>query len=569
MDFPLASLNVTPTGVDGWVFNDKCSEPLRLLFNRQDGKFLSSTVSLKAHETVISEQSYCSVPFGTNFNRICFHCLKYGHTKVKTPEGQPGFYFCSISCLKESESFLDACGSTGFTSNSEIEVDNQCLATKLFYLRNTTALGSCMFDRLLRHEQHSCCAMPEITRQSTDLTNKLTKNKIIRTNDSKNAIVEKLLRVLHFNSQHFSIPDIPSANIRCMFNTLSRLNHSCAPNCMLSFCICDNAVQGSLITLRPIRSGEALTISYLSQPCASLQDRHTLLQSAFQFTCTCTKCRAEGTVTTSSSNRQGTVIELESLLMLQREVGSVSGHGHSVLSGISRRTTQLEDGIAMLRRSARWQGDTSLSTANDERLPVSDLCYVYAIHDVAMVLVDALEAARNKSGNKIGVNKASADCKQSSNGPAVLTSDESAMLTIRLCKVLYQCWILSDAYGLLMSQVSVLLMAGAAASRLINASLMSRRSSGDGGVSGGGCSESDGDGVIDLGERALLAAIRNGKELTGIALAALDVYYNGCSRSADDAGGSLEGGNSSVSGCVINPYENIRNRAFKLMQVLS
>lgn len=74
-----------------------------------------------------------------------------------------------------------------------------------------------------------------------------------------------------------------------VFWTMSRINHSCAPNCVFT-----NAPgRWGLRTLRPIRKGEELTISYLGEELLlPTGQRRWLLWRSKCFICQCSRCRS-------------------------------------------------------------------------------------------------------------------------------------------------------------------------------------------------------------------------------------------------------------------------------------
>lgn len=68
------------------------------------------------------------------------------------------------------------------------------------------------------------------------------------------------------------------------------INHSCVPNVATASCYNDNTL--SLITLRPIKSGEELYISYIDET-LSYEERKKRLMEYYQFECDCPKCKEE------------------------------------------------------------------------------------------------------------------------------------------------------------------------------------------------------------------------------------------------------------------------------------
>ena len=76
-----------------------------------------------------------------------------------------------------------------------------------------------------------------------------------------------------------------------VFQSVSRLNHSCAPNCQFRW---DPALEeGSVHTLLPIVTGEECVFNYLGHTAPpALDERRALLLTKFGFDCRCSRCTA-------------------------------------------------------------------------------------------------------------------------------------------------------------------------------------------------------------------------------------------------------------------------------------
>jgi hypothetical protein len=70
-----------------------------------------------------------------------------------------------------------------------------------------------------------------------------------------------------------------------LYPTLSFVNHSCDPNCVISF----KHKSAVLKAVRPISPGDELSISYIDLTESTSSRRHTL-QEAFYFHCNCPRC---------------------------------------------------------------------------------------------------------------------------------------------------------------------------------------------------------------------------------------------------------------------------------------
>lgn len=75
-----------------------------------------------------------------------------------------------------------------------------------------------------------------------------------------------------------------------LFMIGNSINHSCIPNVASASCTNDNTL--SLVSLRPIKSGEELLISYIDET-LSYEERKQKLMQYYQFECDCPKCKEE------------------------------------------------------------------------------------------------------------------------------------------------------------------------------------------------------------------------------------------------------------------------------------
>merc|ERR550534_678785 len=105
--------------------------------------------------------------------------------------------------------------------------------------------------------------------------------------------ITAMLSVLFANAFQFSFTNHDL--LSCLFPNLSIFNHSCNPNCQVEFAQNQTGFYGSVRTLRPIKAGEPLTISYFGNqnldPVTEL--RRDLIRQERHFTCFCSRCVTE------------------------------------------------------------------------------------------------------------------------------------------------------------------------------------------------------------------------------------------------------------------------------------
>lgn len=87
-----------------------------------------------------------------------------------------------------------------------------------------------------------------------------------------------------FDSNAFRIGE--SREVRALFALVSLVNHDCRPNTRIVF---NAQFNGSLLTRRTIRSGEELTITYVS-PLQNTKERRDKLLRSKHFMCKCSRC---------------------------------------------------------------------------------------------------------------------------------------------------------------------------------------------------------------------------------------------------------------------------------------
>jgi hypothetical protein len=111
------------------------------------------------------------------------------------------------------------------------------------------------------------------------------------------------IQICKWNAWGFSEPWLGPNNWKVVGRYLSRINHSCMPNTVVSdVCVDDNAEDDRptgamrLIASRDIKAGEELFVEYVKDDDFWLQPRATrqaYLQLHWSFTCTCDACSDE------------------------------------------------------------------------------------------------------------------------------------------------------------------------------------------------------------------------------------------------------------------------------------
>lgn len=87
-----------------------------------------------------------------------------------------------------------------------------------------------------------------------------------------------------FRNNNFNI----GSGIQAMFRNISRLNHSCLPNCQGN--LNEATEKFTIHAIRPIAPDEEITISYLDEHLQTRESRQNQLRHQYGFDCNCPLC---------------------------------------------------------------------------------------------------------------------------------------------------------------------------------------------------------------------------------------------------------------------------------------
>ena len=338
-------------------------------------------------------------------------------------------------------------------------MDIMTFATLLLYKRfvsTRAGQASRLWELILKQCSHSTIPLPDfiaISRKYFDILSRQC-SLLLHPTDTISSI-DILFRIIRFNTQSFSIPELPSTSYMCHFDTLSKLNHSCEPNAILMFSVDNEAncdyieplqessarASATLVTLRSIASDEELEVSYLSQLCADVDHRQKFLQESFQFSCKCPRCTKEKFILLSEFRDEMGPIDLGILDMerCHRLVCSLQS-----MNPLTARLQAIDKGIREYLQPALH---ALVSSSNVESTCIV-FTHVYKLHDMIVSLVSVMM-----------------QCKAS------LSSRKDSHFWDRLivCTVdmMNTCWELSHA-TIQLHEISFFLLAGTAAVRLLS-----------------------------------------------------------------------------------------------------
>jgi hypothetical protein len=110
-------------------------------------------------------------------------------------------------------------------------------------------------------------------------------------------------------------PQLKTLDAFGMFTKGSLFNHSCIPNCIVSFSEKTLLVH----SLVDIEAGKELLISYID-PITERSERQTLLKNRYHFICDCDLCQWEHRVTLITTPTEKLVKELEAIVLNMYEI---------------------------------------------------------------------------------------------------------------------------------------------------------------------------------------------------------------------------------------------------------
>ncbi|KAK6521074.1 hypothetical protein TWF506_001307 [Arthrobotrys conoides] len=135
-----------------------------------------------------------------------------------------------------------------------------------------------------------------------------------------------------------------NSTVAGIYPTICLINHSCIPNTHHNWN--ENLEQETIHAIRPIKVGEELTISYISESIS--QPRRRKLKECFGFDCQCQLCTSTPKQLESSDERRRQIMELDGSIM--SDAGSIDSNPIDCLKDCKRLLALLKqeyDGSAV------------------------------------------------------------------------------------------------------------------------------------------------------------------------------------------------------------------------------
>lgn len=206
---------------------------------------------------------------------------------------------------------------------------------------------------------------------------------LARGRDDKTAkltLLEYSDLLMERNSIPVSTAPTGITNGSAYFDVLTRINHSCEPNCTLS----SHGRFGMAVATRPIRRGDEVTWNYASETLtAPYEFRRTILKETVGFYCNCSRClrdiAAGGTLDRLVPNNYALYT------LLTKELNDASKWRNIIFTQLpeynkaASNTMLTEDRSALFRLTTMYLKQHSralMSIPNEVRLPLAVRAYV-------------------------------------------------------------------------------------------------------------------------------------------------------------------------------------------------
>lgn len=250
------------------------------------------------------------IPIGLHRKRICTLCLKHPLTRVKQRDDCTYLTYCSDQCFAAHATFLDSYGDIieDLVSKNSVFIDTVILALRIVYFYEEKGLMS-EYEHIL--QLYTPC-----NKVDSEIDELMT---TMKGNNIKDLLL--LCRIVKYNSQKFQVSKLASTDILCIMKQFSRINHSCNPNVVLTCEKDTKTFTVNMYAIRPIRPGDEVVMSYLSDLSLDPTLRQTYLRKLFYFDCACQRCFVEKSVVYDDST-EVTMERLDRIIAVVEESSS-------------------------------------------------------------------------------------------------------------------------------------------------------------------------------------------------------------------------------------------------------
>ncbi|XP_055307691.1 SET and MYND domain-containing protein DDB_G0273589-like isoform X2 [Sitodiplosis mosellana] len=280
---------------------------LELKNSPEFGRYFVAKCDIPCGKIVLAEESFIGVRKDNPW-MYCSECLQM-NTNLIPCQSCATTVFCSNKCMAKNTAHKWECGTNFNLFDCEIKFQGQAIFLAI------DTFGS--IDQLMEFIESILCDVEKQPMSLLDSKSKyhfffnLSKSllhaddillvykiyidlmkipKIAALFDSK----EKQRFLAHLVAHHFLVI-LNNAHGNNSYQSVgaifSMFNHSCTPNVMQFF---DG--KQHLVTIRPVKKGDQLFISYLGKQKHSLEQRQEICKSKWNFICNCERCNSVGEI---------------------------------------------------------------------------------------------------------------------------------------------------------------------------------------------------------------------------------------------------------------------------------
>lgn len=282
---------------------------LEIKENAEFGRHLVAKCDIPAGRVVLMETDFISV--SSDDEIVCYTCFRSKVNFIACTQC-PDVAFCSIDCSHQHKTHKWECGTFFADLHHQVQFQMQALllAIEIFasveslmeFVENILTEWPGKIPSSLDDAKSKYHFFLKLKTSTTWLEKHLAQAKEVYENvmmlPKINVLFDSDIKrcfLMHLVTHHFLVIKNNALvggnpwSVVSVFNVLSMLNHSCAPNIYHPR---HGSKQQCCVTIRPVKSGQQLFISYLSPNDRSTKEQRQLkLKSSWGFDCTCERCK--------------------------------------------------------------------------------------------------------------------------------------------------------------------------------------------------------------------------------------------------------------------------------------
>lgn len=280
---------------------------LEIKQNKEFGRYLMAKCDIPVGQTILIEDDFLSIK--TNDELVCYTCFRENTNFIACAQC-PDVVFCSMECINQNRVHKWECGSFSVQLHYRMRFEMHAVLLAIETFSTVENLMEFVKNVLLENPENvptslcnanskyhfffklSTCApfsCKDMLKVYQIYGNIMALPKVASLFDSE----VKQCFLMHLVLHHFLVIKTNSIMSKnpwstvSVFNVLSMLNHSCAPNLYHP----RKGKQQYCVVIRPVSKGEQLYISYIPLNCElSIEQRQQKFKSTWNFVCKCEKC---------------------------------------------------------------------------------------------------------------------------------------------------------------------------------------------------------------------------------------------------------------------------------------